>query len=71
MKKTIDSRVFSGIVVVLKWSDDKKANEAGRSWYAVIGGNTHFPAKMDSVTDEVTARAWLNMLCRKQGLLKH
>lgn len=70
MNKTIDSRVFGGKVVALKWSDNPVAADAGRSWYAVIGGNTHFPTKGDCVTDEVTARAWLNLLCRKQGLLR-
>lgn len=69
MKKTIDSRVFGGVVVELKFSDDQFAKKAGRSWYAVVGGNTHFPKREDSVATEADARTWLNLLCRKQGLL--
>ena len=70
MKTTIDSRVFSGVVVALKFSDDSSAENYGRNWYAVIDGKTHFPKKADGVTSEVAARAWLNVLCRNKGILR-
>lgn len=70
MKKVIDSRVFGGVVVELKLSDSAANAERGRQWYAVIGGNVHYPSKESGVTNEQEARAWLNSLCRKQGLLK-
>jgi len=70
MKTTIDSRVFGGVVVVLKYSDDPSAENYGRSYYAVIDGKTHFPRKADGVTDVITARAWINLLCRREGLLR-
>lgn len=69
MKKTIDSRTFQGVVVALKLSDNDMAKDAGRSWYAVIDGKTHFPKKEDQVVSESDARAWLNLLCRRLGLL--
>lgn len=69
MKRTIDSRNFRGTVVELKFSDDRFAQEAGRSWYAVVGGKPNFPKKEDGVTDEQSARAWLNATLRKAGLL--
>jgi hypothetical protein len=69
MKKTIDSRKFRGVLVVLKYSDDQVAVEMGRSWYAVIGGKTHFPSKDAGIESEADARAWINLLCRRQNLL--
>ena len=70
MKTTIDSRVFGGVVVVLKHSSNESSEDYGRSWYAVIDGKTHYPRKVDNVTNEATARAWINVLCRREGLLR-
>lgn len=70
MKTTIDSRVFGGVVVALKFSDDSSAENYGRSYYAVIDGKTHFPKKADGVTNEDSARAWINLLCRSKGILR-
>ena len=62
MKKVIDSRVFKGVVVQLKFG-------TSNGYYGVIGGETKFPKKEHGVTDEKSARAWLNLLCRELGLL--
>jgi hypothetical protein len=70
MKTTIASRVYSDVVVVLKRSDDSSAESLGRSYYAVIDGKTHYPQKTDGVINEVTAREWINLLCRRKGLLR-
>jgi hypothetical protein len=70
MKTTIDSRVFGEVVVALKFSDNSSAENYGRSYYAVIDGKTHFPKKADGVTNEASARAWLNLLCRSKGILR-
>jgi hypothetical protein len=70
MKTTIDSRVYSDVVVVLKHSDNSYAKSSGRSYYAVIDGKTHFPKEADGVTNEASARDWLNLLCRSKGILR-
>ena len=66
----IDSRRYSGVKVVLKFSDNQKAAEMGRAWFAVIDGKTVYPSKSDAVIDERSARSWLNHHCRTAGLLR-
>ncbi len=66
----VDRRTFSGKLVVLKHNGNQFNAKAGRSWFAVIDGKTHFPRKSDAVIHEQAARAWVNQLCRELGLLK-
>ena len=40
------------VTVHLKWSNDPKAAADGRSWYLVIGGAPHFPAKAEGLPTE-------------------
>jgi hypothetical protein len=68
--KVIDTRRFSGTLVVLKFSDNLKSQEMGRAWFAVIDGKINYPSKSDAVIDERSARSWLNHLCREAGLLR-
>jgi hypothetical protein len=49
-------------LVVLKWS-----NTIG--FFAVVDGETKSPKKQDGVTDEKSARAWLNMWLRKNDYI--
>jgi hypothetical protein len=67
--KIIDSRVFSGTVVELRWSNSTVSAEHGRSYFLVVSGKVNYPRKGE-VTDETTARAWANLHCRKLGLLR-
>ena len=68
--KVIDSRRFAETLVVLKFSDNLKSQEMGRTWFAVIGGDIRYPSKSDAVIDERSARSWLNHICRQAGLLR-